>query len=63
MNCIQNNLLGFYYGSNYDYRGENFYTGKTTFKDFFTKKENGVFTGEIDAFRPTYMSAYIQDNL
>jgi hypothetical protein len=56
---IQNNLLGFYYG--YDYRGEN-YTGKTTFKDFFTKKENGVFTREIDAFRPTYMSAYIQDN-
>ncbi len=56
---IQNNLLGFYYG--YNYKGEN-YTGKTSFKDFFTKKENGVFTREIDAFRPTYMSAYIQDN-
>ena len=56
---IESNLLGFYYG--YDYKGEN-YTGKASFKDFFTKKENGVLTREIDAFRPTYMSAYIQDN-
>ncbi len=56
---INNNLIGAYYG--YDYKGEK-YTGSTTFKDFFTKKENGIFTREIDAFRPTYMSAYIQDN-
>lgn len=56
---IINNLLGGYYG--FDYKGEK-YTGKATFKDFFTKKENGVFNREIDAFRPTYMSAYIQDN-
>lgn len=56
---INNNLLGGYYG--FDYKGEK-YTGTTTFKDFFTKKVNGNFTREIDAFRPTYMSAYIQDN-
>jgi len=56
---INNNLIGAYYG--FDYKGDKF-TGNTTFKDFFTKKENGVFTREIDAFRPTYMSAYIQDN-
>jgi CarboxypepD_reg-like domain/TonB-dependent Receptor Plug Domain len=51
---INNNLLGGYYG--FDYKGEKF-TGTTTFKDFFTKKVNGNFTREIDAFRPTYMSA------
>lgn len=56
---INNNLLGAYYG--FDYKGDKF-TGNTTFKEFFTKKENGIFTREIDAFRPTYMSAYIQDN-
>lgn len=55
---IVNNLVG-YYG--YDYTGQ-ISNNKATFKDFFTKKENGVFTREIDAFRPTYMSAYIQDN-
>lgn len=56
---IQNNIVGGYYG--YDYKGDK-YTGTATFKDFFTKKENGVFTRQIDAFRPTYMAAYIQDN-
>lgn len=56
---ILNNVLGGYYG--YDYKGDK-YTGKASFKDFYTKKENGVFTREIDAFRPTYMAAYIQDN-
>ncbi|MBL7923499.1 MAG: carboxypeptidase-like regulatory domain-containing protein [Bacteroidia bacterium] len=56
---IVNNIIGGYYG--YDYKGDK-YTGTATFKDFFTKKENGNFTREIDAFRPTYMAAYIQDN-
>jgi outer membrane receptor protein involved in Fe transport len=55
---IDNGLLGSYYG--YDYTGENF-TGNPSFKDFFTKKENGVYTREIGAFRPTYMAGYIQD--
>jgi hypothetical protein len=56
---ILNNVVGGYYG--FDYKGDKF-TGTTTFKDFFTKKVNGVYTREIDAFRPTYMAAYIQDN-
>ncbi|MEP7264172.1 MAG: TonB-dependent receptor, partial [Bacteroidota bacterium] len=55
---IDNGLLGYYYG--YDYTGEKF-TGNPTFKDFYTKKENGVYTREIGAFRPTYMAGYIQD--
>ncbi|MFN0187359.1 MAG: carboxypeptidase-like regulatory domain-containing protein [Bacteroidia bacterium] len=56
---ILTNVVTSYYG--FDYTGEKF-TGKPTFKDFFTKSKNGVFTREIDAFRPNYMSAYIQDN-
>lgn len=55
---VTNNLVA-YYG--FDASGEK-YTGRASFKDFFTKKEGGNFTREIDAFRPTYMSAYIQDN-
>jgi hypothetical protein len=55
---VSNNLVA-YYG--YDHTGEK-YTGNATFKDFFTKKVNGNYTREIDAFRPTYMAAYIQDN-
>ncbi|MFN8153797.1 MAG: carboxypeptidase-like regulatory domain-containing protein [Bacteroidia bacterium] len=55
---VSNNLVA-YYG--FDQNGEK-YTGKATFKDFFTKKSGGNFTREIDAFRPTYMAAYIQDN-
>ena len=55
---IVNGLVG-YYG--YDYTGQ-ISNNKATFKDFFTKKENGLYTREIDAFRPTYMAAYIQDN-
>jgi len=56
---LVNNVVGGYYG--YNYKGEKSNT-KASFKDFFTKKENGVFTRDIDAFRPTYMAAYIQDN-
>lgn len=55
---LLNNLVS-YVG--YDYTGQRS-NGSASFKDFFTKKKNGVFTREIDAFRPTYMSAYIQDN-
>lgn len=56
---LNNNLLGYYYG--FDHTGEKF-TGTPTFKDFFTKQQNGVFTREVGAFQPTYMAAYVQDN-
>lgn len=53
------NLLDLYYG--YDYKG-NKVNSNPSFKDFFTKKENGNYTREIGAYRPTYMAGYIQDN-
>jgi outer membrane receptor protein involved in Fe transport len=55
---LVSNVLGYYYG--YDYKGEKF-SGNPTFKDFFTKQQNGVYTREIGAFRPTYSALYIQD--
>jgi outer membrane receptor protein involved in Fe transport len=53
-----NNVIGGYYG--YDYTGKKI-DGNPSFKDFYTKKENGVFTREVGAFRPTYSAFYIQD--
>jgi outer membrane receptor protein involved in Fe transport len=53
-----NNVIGGYYG--YDYTGKKV-DGNPSFKDFYTKKENGVFTREVGAFRPTYSAFYIQD--
>lgn len=48
-----------YFG--YSYYGKKSET-KSTFDDFFTKKDaDGFNTRPIDAFRPVYMAAYIQD--
>jgi hypothetical protein len=48
-----------YYG--YNYLGQKL-NGKTSFNDFFTKKdENGVLKREIGAFQPIYIAGYIQD--
>ncbi len=48
-----------YYG--YDYLG-NKLNGKTSFNDFFTKKDaNGNMKREIGAFTPIYIAGYIQD--
>ncbi len=55
---VINNYVTWYYG--YDYTGKKF-SGNPTFKDFFTKKQNGIYTREIGAFQPVYMAGYIQD--
>ena len=55
----ESQLVNTYAG--YDYTGKRS-TNKATFYDFFNKKENGVYTREVDAFRPIYMAGYIQDN-
>ena len=48
-----------YYG--YDYLG-NKLSGKTSFNDFFTKKDaNGNMKRDIAAFQPIYIAGYIQD--
>ena len=53
-----NNLVS-YYG--YDYAG-NKMSGQPAFEDFFTAQDaNGNFTRPIGAYRPIYMSGYIQD--
>jgi hypothetical protein len=53
------NQLVFYNGYTYDGAKQD---GQVSWSDFFTKTdENGNFTREVDAFRPIYSAAYIQD--
>ena len=49
-----------YYG--YDYTGENQTSGSWDLKDFYVKKDDdNNYLRKIDAFKPVYMSGYIQD--
>ncbi len=53
------NAYVYYYG--YDYTGTKL-SGKPTFEDFFSKKDDrGDFVREVGAFEPIYMAGYIQD--
>ena len=60
-------LLSYYMtGESYSYYGYNHYGEKNsrnpTFDDYFTERdEYGNFTRPVDAFRPIYISGYIQD--
>ncbi len=55
------NSLIRYYG--YDYTGDHQTNESWDLKDFFVNKdENNNFLRKIDAFRPTYLAGYIQDN-
>jgi len=58
---LLNNGSQFVFYNGYDYTGEK-QKGQVAWEDFFLDKdENDNFTRRVDAFRPIYSAAYIQD--